>query len=75
MRKGEIRAQSRVKYFWCLHCEKAWSADQFGLDNDDCPDKECDGRGWHWDIWNWADLRRNHPEYPTVPVPGSYYST
>jgi NADPH-dependent 7-cyano-7-deazaguanine reductase QueF-like protein len=73
--EGTIRAQSRVKYFWCLHCERAWSRDQFGLYDDNCPDPECDGWGYGKDIWTWYNIRRCNPEFPKVPVIGKYYSS
>jgi hypothetical protein len=73
---GEVRSQNRIKYWWCKHCERAWATEQFSIDNDWCPDPECDGGGVGIDIMEWSEFRKKDPwhgTYPKIPEIGKEY--
>jgi hypothetical protein len=71
-----------AEYFWCLHCEKAYSADDWDKAGEMCfygkewlcPGDGCDGTTKDAHPWLPGDWpREHHPEYPEVPVIGVYY--
>jgi hypothetical protein len=59
---------------WCMNCERAYQRHQHVLGNDrrECP-YGC-GASVEVSQWEWADLRRNHADYPEVPQPCVVYA-
>jgi hypothetical protein len=66
--------ETEAPWYWCLHCERTWPADEVEREDWCCPSPDCDGHPW--DISPWVvelGPRRQHPEYPAVPVRGERY--
>jgi hypothetical protein len=66
--------KDRSKYFWCLHCERAYERTQFRLVGklQMCPYAGCSG-DTVMDAWEWDEIRRFHAAYPKVPRHGVHY--
>jgi len=59
---------------WCMHCERAYPMEEMvkALDLWWCKHyPHCEGA--MMDIQSWRSFRRQHPEYPEVPVVGKTY--
>jgi len=54
-----------VKWYWCLHCERAFKG------RSKCPYKGCDGSSM--DRWSWDEVRAINPTYPEVPLEETVY--
>lgn len=72
------------EFYWCLHCERVYSASEWASKKWHCPSGDCDGGrldAWGWDRTGPMDdrelagqnLRDRHPEYPVVPERGKVY--
>jgi hypothetical protein len=63
------------KYFWCLHCERAYERTEFRQVGklQMCPYADCSG-DTVTDAWEWNDIRRANPAYPRVPKHGVRYA-
>jgi hypothetical protein len=59
---------------WCMNCERAYQRHQHVLGGETrlCP-YGC-GASVEASQWEWAELRRNHAQYPAIPQPGAVYS-
>lgn len=66
--------KSECKYFWCLHCERAYENGQWREEGElqMCPYDNCDGDAV-LDAWEWSKIREEHPDYPEVPEIGKSY--
>jgi hypothetical protein len=62
------------KYFWCLHCERAYERTQFRrvAELQMCPYAGCSG-DTVTDAWEWESIRQANPIYPKVPKHGVRY--
>jgi hypothetical protein len=60
----------RKVFYWCLHCERAHSAEAWDRNDGGCPYPGCDGSAW--DRWPWRRLRAVNG-YSRVPELGAYY--
>src|SRR5262245_51182844 len=67
--------KDRGKYFWCLHCERAYERIQFRQVGkfQMCPYEGCSG-STVIDAWEWEDIKRFNPAYPKVPKRGVRYA-
>jgi hypothetical protein len=63
------------KYFWCLHCERAYERTQFRQVGklQMCPYAGCSG-DTVTDAWEWTKIREANPIFPKVPKHGVRYA-
>jgi hypothetical protein len=66
--------KDRSKYFWCLHCERAYERTEFRVVGkyQMCPYDNCSG-DTVTDAWEWETIRNANPVYPKVPKRGVRY--
>jgi hypothetical protein len=66
--------KDRGKYFWCLHCERAYERTRFRQVGklQMCPYPGCSG-DTVTDAWEWESIREANPAYPKVPKRGVHY--
>ena len=59
---------------WCLHCERAYAANEYRWDGRMrmCPYPDCEGDAV-LDQWDWARVRQENPIYPASPMRGIFY--
>jgi len=74
LHREEACGKDRSKYFWCLHCGRAYERTQFRLVGklQMCPYDGCSG-DTVTDAWEWTEIRQLNPTYPKVPKRGVYY--
>src|SRR5947207_1690064 len=67
--------KDRSKYFWCLHCERAYERTQFRQVGklQMCPYDGCSG-DTVTDAWDWEKISEANPVYPKVPKRGVRYA-
>jgi len=61
-------------WLWCLHCERAYRAEEYREIGDlqMCPYEDCDG-DTVLDAWPWKQVRGANPSYPREPERGKVY--
>ena len=72
--REKIFGPDRDVWYWCMHCERAYRADEFRIDEfglQMCPYEDCDG-STVLDAWPWSRLVEING-YPLVPVKGVEY--
>jgi hypothetical protein len=75
LHREEAFGKDRSKYFWCLHCARAYERSEFRQVGklQMCPYADCSG-DTVIDAWEWNSIRRANPAYPRVPKRGVRYA-
>ncbi len=74
MKKTNPMNDATAEYFWCLHCEMVYLAEDWDAANWTCPRVECDGSTGDACPWVEDDFPRViNLGYPEVPVLGVKY--
>jgi hypothetical protein len=75
LHREQACGKDRSKYFWCLHCERAYERREFRQVGklQMCPYAGCSG-DTVTDAWEWNSIRRANPAYPRVPKHGVRYA-
>ena len=73
----KIRSRKTLmkRYIWCLHCHRVFDASQImnEIHGEFCPTKGCTGRDLGWDLMSYDRIRKDHNDWPKIPVAGVEY--
>jgi hypothetical protein len=76
--REKVFGLDRDDWYWCLHCERVYRADEFRFEVFDgerlqmCPYKDCDG-STVLDAIPWSEIVGRNNGYPSVPQRGVVY--